>query len=140
MKCKILESGRLTTLPENGVFVFGSNLQGIHGKGAAKDAEIYFEAKRGVGEGFTGKCYAFPTIAKLHPYTKVSNQSLKESVVKLELAVLNYPDKHFYITELGLGLAGFKEDEIIPLFRRFQNYNNVSLPKRFIYYYNNESN
>ncbi len=50
------------TLPTSGeIFVFGSNLAGRHGRGAALVAAKRFGAAYGVGSGITGQCYAIPT-------------------------------------------------------------------------------
>ena len=56
---------KITELKPNQVFVFGSNMRGVHGAGAARDARLLFGAETGVAEGFTGRCYAIPT--KLNP-------------------------------------------------------------------------
>ena len=52
----------ITKLQSNERFVFGSNLAGRHGRGAALQARKQFGAEYGVGEGLTGQCYAFPTL------------------------------------------------------------------------------
>jgi hypothetical protein len=43
------------------VFVFGSNLAGRHGKGAALDAIKFYGAIYGQGIGRQGNSYAIPT-------------------------------------------------------------------------------
>ena len=126
---------KITVLKPNQVFVFGSNKQGRHGKGAARDAVAYFDAKEGVGEGFTGGCYAFPTIEKLFPYTRVSAESLKKSSQKLLKAVEDNPDLEFLVTPLGLGLAGFEVAVIAEALKPLINKHNVRLPSVLIAYY-----
>lgn len=126
---------KVTVLKPNQVFVFGSNKQGRHGKGAARDAVTYFDAKEGVGEGFTGGCYAFPTIEKLFPYTRVSAESFKKSSQKLLKAVEDNPDLEFLVTPLGLGLAGFEIAVIAEALKPLINKPNVWLPSVLITYY-----
>ena len=57
-----ITSGRIDVLEENEIFVFGSNLAGHHGGGAARIANIKFGAMWGVGVGLTGQSYAIPTM------------------------------------------------------------------------------
>lgn len=129
MKCKITPDN-IQSLSENEIFVFGSNLAGLHGAGAAKLAKDKFGAQYRVGHGMTGQCYAFPT--------KNNNlQTLHLSVVQvyvklLKTTVQDTPDKHFLITQVGCGLAGYTPQQIAPLFEEFVNFSNVSLPQSFI--------
>ena len=125
----------ITELKTNEIFVFGSNKQGRHGKGAALFAKTYYFAKEGVGEGFTGGCYAFPTIEKLFPYTRVSVESLNVSAQKLLKAVEDNPDLEFLVTPLGLGLAGFEVSVIAEALKCLVNKPNVWLPSVLIAYY-----
>ena len=97
------------------IFVFGSNLAGRHGKGAALHARQKHGAEYGVGEGRTGNSYALPTKderIKTRPLVDV-----RDSVDKfIEYAKTN-PDLQFEVTKVGCGLAGFSELEIAPLFK-----------------------
>ncbi len=109
----------ITELSDDEVFVFGSNLLGIHGLGAAKTARELFGAELGVGEGMTGRCYAFPTLGS--PYG--SGNEYKFSVRKLEQArdrfyttVNEHPELVFLLTKVGCGLAGYLEEDMISLF------------------------
>lgn len=101
-------------LKENEVFVFGSNRNGIHGKGAAKQA-LDFGAQWGTGEGLSGQTYALPTKDR-------RIQTLQLSVIKNHIntfleAVEENPDKVFLLTKIGTGLAGYDwEKNIRPLF------------------------
>ena len=52
----------ITSLGQDEVFVFGSNLQGIHAGGAARTAMRLFGAKKGQGVGMQGQSYAIPTM------------------------------------------------------------------------------
>lgn len=125
-----ISSDNIQSLDSGEVFVFGSNIRGIHGAGAAQMANKLFGAEMGVGIGVTGDCYAIPT--------KDSNlRTLPITVVEeyikdfIEYAYQT-PDKIFLVTEVGCGLAGFSVKEIAPLFRRVLNCKNVYLPKTFI--------
>lgn len=115
------------TLPrgKEAVFVFGSNLAGRHGAGAAKTAHVNFRAEYGVGRGPTGMAYALPTKGK------------KLDVLPLEVVaqhVANFldharqnPKTEFFVTRVGCGLAGYRDEQIAPLFKKAPL--NCSLPE-----------
>jgi hypothetical protein len=98
------------------IFVFGSNLAGRHGKGAALHARHYYGAKYGIGEGPTGHAYAIPAKdAKLRtlPLERI------EDYVKLFLAYAEgHPELMFRVTAIGTGLAGYRHEDIAPMFAR----------------------
>lgn len=123
----------ITELKDNQIFVFGSNIQGIHGRGAAKTAKLYFGAKNGVGEGLTGRTYAIPTreIVKGHMKT-LSLQSIQKYVHKfIDFADKN-PQLEFLLTEIGCGLAGYKPEDIAPLFwDGYTRVENIIYPPKF---------
>lgn len=97
------------------VFVFGSNVLGIHGGGAAHYARKALGAQMGVGEGLTGRTYALPTCYR--PGEPVTLQELEVYVANfLEFAAKN-PDIRFFVSEVGCGIAGFTPDEVAPLFK-----------------------
>lgn len=129
IKCGIT-SENITELKNNEIFVFGSNLRGIHGAGAAKLAREKFEAKTGVGHGITGKCYAFPT--KDQNIQTIDLSIIPAFVYYLKKTITNTPEKHFLITKVGCGLAGHEIEDIAPMFKEFINYENCSLPQEFI--------
>lgn len=97
------------------VFVFGSNLSGIHGLGAARYASIHKRAVWGVGEGPTGNAYALPTKG-LH----ITFMNLNEVTIRVDTFLL-YASKHrdlkFQVTQVGCGLGGFSKEHIAPLFK-----------------------
>jgi len=96
------------------IFVFGSNLAGRHGKGAAVEAKEKYGAIYGVGEGRTGNAYAIPTkdrSIKTRPLEEVSR-----SVKKFIEYANEHPELTFRVTRVGCGLAGFNEKLIAPLF------------------------
>jgi|SRR5215510_12323793 len=96
------------------VFVFGSNLAGRHGKGAALTAHRYHGAIYGVAEGRQGNAYAIPTKdAHLKPLP------LAEIAIHVALFLIyarNHPELAFQVTAIGTGLAGYRHDEIAPMF------------------------
>ena len=112
-------------LKDNEIFVFGSNLQGIHGGGAARIARECFGAIMGQGVGLQGQSYAIPTmqggVRTIKPYT--------DEFIEFANANTNL---HFLVTRIGCGIAGFRDEDIAPLFDNAINLTNVSLPKEFI--------
>ena len=111
-------------LPLNGeIFVFGSNLQGRHGLGAAKVAVDQFGAIYGEGEGIMGQAYAIPTKYPFEPYNKkslmgvISLSGISLSVDRLKQYATDNPEKVFFITRIGCGLAGHNDASIARLFR-----------------------
>ena len=117
----------ITELKPNEVFVFGSNLAGIHGAGAARFAHKVFGAKFGVGIGMTGRCYALPTKDEniwTLPLTEIQGYVMDF----LDYAIEN-PDKIFLVTKIGTGLAGWTPENIAPMFKDHPN--NVIIPKEF---------
>lgn len=102
-------------LDEDQFFVFGSNLAGVHGAGAAKFARKHFGASLGVGSGFSGKTYAIPT--KDHNIRTMCLAEIKYFVdLFIEVANDN-PEFDFYVTKIGCGLAGYKDYQIAPMFK-----------------------
>lgn len=97
------------------IFVFGSNEAGRHGKGAALFARQHHGAIYGVGEGRTGNSYAIPT--KDYNLKTRSLEAIRESVERFLDYALNNPKLHFEVTKIGCGLAGYKEHEIVPMFK-----------------------
>lgn len=114
----------ITSLKENDIFVFGSNLRGIHAGGAARTAHVHFGAEMGKGVGIQGQSYAIPTmqggVATIKPYV---DQFLAYAAQHKEL--------HFFVTPIGCGIAGFEPKDIAPLFEAAKKMENVSLPKSF---------
>lgn len=105
------------------IFTFGSNSQGVHGAGAAKVA-LDYGAKMGVGAGISGNTYAIAT----RDYTNrvMTTLPLLDVAISIEKFcqyTLDNPDKYFFVTAVGCGHAGFKEELIVPLFRTAVNCN-----------------
>ena len=97
------------------VFVFGSNLAGRHGKGAALHARLFYGAVYGKGDGLQGRSYAIPTKdAKLKP--------LPLDIIRQHVAIFigfatAFSEVTFTLTAIGCGLAGYKPADIAPMFK-----------------------
>lgn len=116
---------RVTSLEANEIFVFGSTKGGAHRGGAAKLAVEKFGAVMGQGEGLQGQSYAIPSMLK-------TVEGIRPHVTKfLQFAAAN-PQWKFYVTKIGCGRAGFKEEEIAPLFVDAVNMPNIWLPQSFL--------
>lgn len=101
--------------PPSEIFVFGSNLAGRHGKGAALTARQDYAAVYGCGSGPTGYAYAIPTKdGRLRTLSLPVIQSLVRGF--LAYAKAN-PELTFKVTRVGCGLAGYKNEQIAPMFR-----------------------
>ena len=116
-------------LSPNQIFVFGSNLAGEHGGGAARKAYDDFGAIWGQGIGLQGQSYAVPTLGR--SYEKLTLNEIHEHINDLLKYCCKNRQLFFFITKIGCGIAGFSVNEIGPLFRPFILLKNVSLPKEF---------
>lgn len=97
------------------IFVFGSNLQGRHGKGAALAALKLHGAQYGLGEGPQGNSYAIPT--KITPYISLPLPEIEAAVERFKDFARNHPEVDFRVTPVGCGLAGYGPEQIGPMFR-----------------------
>lgn len=111
-------------LADNEVFVFGSNLGGFHGGGAARAAMQRFGAVWGQGVGLQGQSYAIPTM-------QGGVETIKPYVDEFIEFARSKPELFFYVTRIGCGIAGFRDEEIAPLFAGALALENVALPKSF---------
>lgn len=118
----------ITSLQPNEVFVFGSNLAGRHGAGAARTA-MQWGAIYGRGWGLFGQTYALPLLDE--KLNKLPLSRIEEGVIALNTCAEARPSTTFLVTEVGCGLAGFSVSDIAPLFRRCMYTDNIHLPKRF---------
>lgn len=121
-------AGRLTTLPPGHVFVFGSNLAGRHGAGAAADAVRYFGAVYGKGQGLQGQAYALPT--KDSRIRTLPLADIAQHVERFLDFARSQPDLVFHLTPVGCGLAGYSPAQIAPMFRSAPS--NVIQPAEFL--------
>ena len=101
----------ISELQPGEIFVFGSNLRGMHGGGAAYSAYRKFGAIMGQGVGLQGQSYAIPTmqggVETIKPYVDEFIQFAKDN-----------QRLTFLVTRIGCGIAGFTDEEIAPLFER----------------------
>jgi hypothetical protein len=125
----------ITTLKPNEVFVFGSNTEGRHGKGAALTAKQKFGAKQGQAEGIQGQSYAIITKDLSKGERSVSLERIHEQLSEFVGYAENNLNNKFYVTKLGSSLAGYTESEIKNLFKRINDEevipDNVILPKEY---------
>ena len=119
-------------LEDDEIFVFGSNLDGLHGGGAAAVARKW-GAIWGQGVGLQGQTYAIPTmqggVETIEPYVDEFLSFAKSN-----------PILKFLVTEIGCGIAGFTIEQIAPLFKYSldENIENVFLPESFYKILTNE--
>ena len=115
----------IVALKPNEVFVFGSNLQGQHAGGAAFTARVLFGARMGQGEGLQGQSYAIPTmqggVETIKPYVDEFIEFARE-----------HTEYKFLVTRVGCGIAGFRDEEIAPLFQGALEVENILLPEEFV--------
>lgn len=116
---------RITDLKADEIFVFGSNLAGMHGAGAAYVAFQKFGAVMGCGVGLRGQSYAIPTM-------QGGVETIKPYVDEFITFAKSRPDLFFYVTRIGCGIAGFRDKDIAPLFKEAAGVENICLPKSFI--------
>ena len=120
-----ISSDRITKLKDNEIFVFGSNLEGRHGGGAALLAYRKWGAVWGQGVGLQGQCYGIPTMhggpEKIKPYVDEFIEFAR-----------NHKELNFLVTEIGCGIAGFSPEDIAPLFAEAIDVENIYLPERFV--------
>ena len=123
MKTRIT-SNRITELRPDEIFVFGSNLEGAHGGGAAYLAWKKWGAIWGQGTGLQGQTYGIPTMhggpEAIRPYVDEFIRFAKE-----------HSQYTFLVTEIGCGIAGLDPQEIAPLFKEAADVPNIHLPQRF---------
>ena len=113
----------ITELKENEIFVFGSNIHGMHGGGAARIAYQKFGAEMGNGEGLQGQSYALPTMEGL--------ENTKKAVNNFIICAKAHKELIFLVTPVGCGIAGYTPEEIAPMFKDAVELENVYLPITF---------
>lgn len=115
----------ITSLDRDEIFVFGSNLQGLHHGGAARVAHERFGEIMGQGVGLQGQSYAIPTmqggVETIKPYVDDFIELARE-----------WDQTTFLVTRIGCGIAGFTDEQIAPLFAEALKLYNVVLPKSFV--------
>lgn len=103
------------------IFVFGSNLLGMHAGGAARAAYHKFGAVMGQGVGLQGQSYAIPTM-------QGGVETIKPYVDEFIDFARQHTELTFLVTRIGCGIAGFRDEEIAPLFTEAHQLSNVVLP------------
>lgn len=111
----------ITHLEKNEIFVFGSNLAGAHGGGAAYIAYKKFGAIWGQGVGLQGQSYGIPTM-------QGGVETIKPYVDEFIEFARQHPEYTFLVTRIGCGIAGFTNEEISPLFAAAHDVDNIVLP------------
>ena len=114
----------ITHLEPDEIFVFGSNLQGMHAGGAARIAYNKFGARWGQGDGIQGQSYAIPTMQR-------GMETIKPYVDEFIKLAREWDQNTFYVTRIGCGIAGFTDRQIAPLFDEAYDLYNVRLPESF---------
>ena len=112
----------ITELQPDEIFVFGSNLSGMHGGGAALVAYRKFGAVWGQGVGLQGQSYGIPTM-------QGGVETIRPYVDEFILFAGEHPELTFLVTRIGCGIAGFTDDEISPLFKKAHSIENIVLPE-----------
>lgn len=97
----------ITHLEPDDIFVFGSNLDGLHMGGAARVAYEKFGAVWGQGVGIQGQSYAIPTM-------QGGVETIKPYVDQFIELAREWDQNTFYVTRIGCGIAGFTDEEIAP--------------------------
>ncbi len=115
----------ITGLRPDEIFVFGSNLHGAHSGGAAWVAYRQFGAIMGQGVGLQGQSYAIPTM-------QGGVETIEPHVTEFIAFAKAHPKLFFYVTRIGCGIAGFRDDEIAPLFANALGVENICLPESFV--------
>jgi hypothetical protein len=114
----------ITELKPDEIFVFGSNLAGMHGGGAAYAAWRKFGAIMGQGVGLQGQSYGIPTM-------QGGVETIQPYVDDFIIFAKAHPELFFYVTRIGCGIAGFRDEEIAPLFTAAKGVPNICLPESF---------
>lgn len=125
MDKQLITPAMITRLKPGEIFVFGSNLEGAHGGGAALYAYRHFGAIWGQGDGLQGQSYGIPTMHggpdAIAPYV--------DAFIAYAQA---HPELTFLVTPIGCGIAGFRPSDIAPLFRAALSQPNIALPQEFV--------
>lgn len=98
---------------DRAVFVYGANQAGRHGAGAARVALIAYGAEYGK-IGWVGQSYGIPT--KDHQLKTLPVETIRKEVSAFLDDVRDHPEYEFVLTRIGCGLAGYRDEDIAPLF------------------------
>lgn len=113
---------RIESLEAGEVFVFGSNMSGAHGGGAARFAYDRFGAVWGQAEGLQGQSYAIDTMSGLRVF--------KDQAKRFVRFAQEHPELRFLLSEVGCGIAGYTPEQVARFFAGAPE--NVVLPASFV--------
>lgn len=113
----------------NSIFVFGSNTEGRHGKGAALHARLHHGAIYGQPRGLQGNSYAVVTKELRPSFPRVTIHEIRVQLQELFHFALQHPDYTFLVSPIGTGLAGYTQYEIAPLFLPVWSNRQFQLPE-----------
>lgn len=111
------------------IFVFGSNLAGVHGAGAARYALQHHGAVMGQGVGHAGTSYALPT--KDERIQTLPLEIIETYLADLVEVATSHPDDTYFLTPVGCGLAGYKKEDILGLLRSIDQV--TPIPKNLVF-------
>lgn len=112
------------------IFVFGSNLAGRHGRGAAKYAATHYGAEYGIGEGLTGDAYALPTKGAM--LERLPFSDVEAAILRFLDTAKSMPEARFLLTPVGCGLAGHKKADVWAALKRGGIPSNVVLTSSWV--------
>lgn len=127
----------ITRLEPNEVFVFGSNLGGRHGAGAARKA-MEWGAIWGQATGHQGQTYAIPTVDARVRNT-LSLDEIRPYANEFIKYALDHPQLIFLLTDVGCGIAGLRAEEVAPLFQEALTIQNIRIHHKFMAVLANQS-
>lgn len=130
----------ITELRPNEIFVFGSNEEGFHRRGAARFALDHCGAIIGQGRGLQGQSYAIVTKKDFRRVKSSTLEEIQIEILDLVLFAMEHPENQFLVTKIGTDLAGYSIEEIAPLFIDCIHQRNISLPVEFWDILNSQSN
>ena len=125
-------SEQIDELADGDILVFGSNLWAVHNSGAVHHATQRFGAIVGKDIGLQGSSYAIPTTYK-------DTTHIKPHIDEFIAFAKENDNLIFLVTQIGCGIAGFKAEQIAPLFRDPQGTKNIILPKLFVLIISNKT-
>lgn len=126
-----ITSDSITSLQHNEIFVFGSNAEGRHGKGAALFAKTNCGAIQGQARGLQGQSYAIVTKKNWRIEKSSTLEEIGEETDAFIQFAIDHPELLFKVSKLGCSLAGYTVEEIAPLFENARRVINIHLPVEF---------
>lgn len=126
-----ITSNIVTKLSDDQIFVFGSNSEGFHRRGAARFALDHCGANIGQGKGLQGKSYAIVTKKDFRVVKSSTLEEISEEIKIFITFAVEHPELTFLVTKIGTDLAGYSIEEIAPLFKEAIPVKNIHLPIEF---------